>query len=201
MNTKPYHLSNSTRIEVKNQTYDLCVLPWSSVEPHNYHLPYATEVIQSELIALKSAALAWDKGQKAILYNFTSSPWKTQRTFVLICDSLYKNRSDGLCGNEDCGRMSAWYIFCTMGFYSVNLSTGVYQIGILGFPKAEIKLATNKFFKIIAKNYPKTNIYINSATLNRQTLNKTELLHRKIMQGGLLEFEMTDQPTSCLGHN
>jgi creatinine amidohydrolase len=73
MNKKPYNLAQSTWLEIKDQSYDLAVLPWGAVEPHNYHLPYSTDVIQAETIALKSAGLARDKGAKVIV--LPAVPW------------------------------------------------------------------------------------------------------------------------------
>lgn len=73
MNKKPYILAQSTWLEIKDQTYDLAILPWGAIEPHNYHLPYSADAIQAESIAFKSAGLAWDKGAKVIV--LPTVPW------------------------------------------------------------------------------------------------------------------------------
>jgi len=73
MNKKPFNLAHSTWLEIKDQSYDLAILPWGAVEPHNYHLPFSTDVIQAEAIALKSAELAWNKGARVIV--LPAVPW------------------------------------------------------------------------------------------------------------------------------
>ena len=86
------------------------------------------------------------------LYNKVNQPWKTQQYVSQIMDELYLNTPAGLCGNEDCGQMSAWYVFSAMGFYPVNPVSGEYEIGKPKFKKVELQLANGKVFTVVAKN-------------------------------------------------
>lgn len=131
----------------------------------------------------------------AYLYNYTNSPWKTQKYVSEIMHELYKNTPDGLCGNEDCGQMSAWYVLSAMGFYPVNPVSGEYQLGTPMFPEMRIKFADNKIFTIFAKNVDRKNCYIKSVKLNGQLLQELSINHKDIINGGVLEFTMTDKPT------
>lgn len=131
----------------------------------------------------------------AYLYNYTDSPWKTQKYVSEIMHELYKNSPDGLCGNEDCGQMSAWYVMSAMGIYPVNPVSGEYQIGTPMFPEMKIKFADNKIFKILAKNVSRENCYVKSVKLNGVALEKPFINHKDIMKGGVIEFTMTDKPT------
>lgn len=128
----------------------------------------------------------------AYLYNYTDSPWKTQKYVSEIMHELYKNTPDGLCGNEDCGQMSAWYVLSAMGFYPVNPVSGEYEIGTPMFPELKIKFADNKIFTIFAKNVSRDNCYIKSVKLNGKLLPDLSIKHEDIIKGGVLEFEMTD---------
>jgi len=94
----------------------------------------------------------------AYLYNYVNEPWKSQQRINQIMTQLYKTGNDGLCGNEDCGQMSAWYIFSAMGFYPVNPANGRYDLGTPIFPKTEIVLQDNLTFQIISNNYSEDNI-------------------------------------------
>lgn len=131
----------------------------------------------------------------AYLYNYTDSPWKTQKYVSEIMHELYKNSPDGLCGNEDCGQMSAWYVMSAMGIYPVNPVSGEYQIGTPMFPEMQIRFAENKVFKILAKNVSRENCYVKSVKLNGVALEKPFINHKDIMKGGVIEFTMTDKPT------
>lgn len=131
----------------------------------------------------------------AYLYNYTDSPWKTQKYVSEIMHELYKNSPDGLCGNEDCGQMSAWYVMSVMGIYPVNPVSGEYQIGTPMFPEMKIRFAENKVFKILAKNVSRENCYVKSVKLNGVALEKPFINHEDIMKGGVIEFTMTDKPT------
>ena len=131
----------------------------------------------------------------AYLYNYTDSPWKTQKYVSEIMHELYKNTPDGLCGNEDCGQMSAWYVMSAMGFYPVNPVSGEYMIGTPMFPKMKIKFADNKIFTIFAENLSRENCYIKSVRLNGRILDSPFIKHADIIKGGVLEFVMTDKST------
>ena len=110
---------------------------------------------------------------------------------------LYTNTPDGLCGNEDCGQMSAWYVFSAMGFYPVNPVSGVYEIGTPLFPKMELELANGKKFTVIAKGVSRENCYIQSVKLNGEPYRESSITHQQIMDGATLEMEMGNKPGVC----
>lgn len=130
----------------------------------------------------------------AYLYNYAGAPWKTQARIHQIMTGLFNNTPDGISGNEDCGQMSAWYIFSSMGFYPVCPASLEYIIGKPGLKKAVINLAGGKTFTIIANNLSDTNIYIQSAMLNGRKYEQSYLRHEDIMRGGRLVFEMGRVP-------
>ncbi|RZN84737.1 MAG: glycoside hydrolase family 92 protein [Winogradskyella sp.] len=132
----------------------------------------------------------------AYLYNFVNKPHKTQERVYQILTELYNNDPDGVSGNEDCGQMSAWYVLSSMGFYSVTPGSNEYVIGTPLFDKATINLENGKQFTVVANHRSETNIYIESANLNGKPLNKTFINHSDINEGGALEFNMTNKPSS-----
>ena len=131
----------------------------------------------------------------AYLYNFVNKPYKTQEKVHQILTELYTNEPDGISGNEDCGQMSAWYVFSSMGFYPVTPASNQYIIGTPFFERATINLENGKQFTIQANNLSNDNIYIASAELNGEPLNHSYISHEDIMNGGQLVFNMTNQPT------
>lgn len=130
----------------------------------------------------------------AYLYNFVNKPHKTQEKVHQILTELYKNDPDGVSGNEDCGQMSAWYVLSSMGFYSVTPGSNQYIIGTPLFDKATINLENGKQFNITTYNLSDTNKYVEYVYLNGEKLNNTYITHQDIMDGGNLEFHMTDNP-------
>ncbi|MBT3208493.1 MAG: glycoside hydrolase family 92 protein [Bacteroidetes bacterium] len=126
----------------------------------------------------------------AYLYNYLNSPWKTQKIVRQIMDEMYTAKPDGLCGNEDCGQMSSWYVLSAMGFYPVTPASNIYAIGTPIFPVAKINLENGKQFIIKANNVSNKKIYIQSAKLNGKDFTKTYISHFQIMEGGELVFEM-----------
>jgi len=130
----------------------------------------------------------------AYLYDWTSQPYKTQERVHMIVDSMYKTKPDGLCGNDDCGQMSAWYIFSMLGFYPVCPGNTEYSIGSPCISSATISLPGRKFFTIKVKNYDKKNIYIQSMTLNGKSLDNHFIDHSSIVAGGELIFRMGPKP-------
>jgi len=130
----------------------------------------------------------------AYLYNFVNKPHKTQEKVHQILTELYQNAPDGISGNEDCGQMSAWYVFSSLGFYPVTPGSNEYIIGTPLFPKGTINLENGKQFTIVADNVSSINKYIEYVYLNGEKLERTYLTHNEIMQGGTLEFHMTDNP-------
>lgn len=128
------------------------------------------------------------------LYNYVNRPWRTQELVREVFDRFYLARPDGLCGNDDCGQMSAWYVFSAMGFYPVNPCGGEYVIGAPQLKEVIIDLPSQKQFTVKAINLSKTNKYIKSIMLNGEVLEGGILHHSDIMNGGLLEFIMEDHP-------
>ena len=106
---------------------------------------------------------------------------------------LYTDRPDGLCGNEDCGQMSAWYVFSAMGFYPVNPAEGIYILGKPMVEKAEISIG-DKPFKVKTVGWSDENIYVQSVKLNGRAYNKLFITHADIVNGGTLEFTMSSVP-------
>ncbi|AUC14745.1 glycosyl hydrolase family 92 [Tenacibaculum sp. SZ-18] len=131
----------------------------------------------------------------AYLYNFVGKPYKTQEKIQQILTEQYTNSPDGISGNEDCGQMSAWYIFSSLGFYPVTPGSNQYIIGKPLFEKASINLENGKVFTIQAKNLIDGNIYIKEAFLNGESLNRTYITHEEIINGGSLVFEMANSPS------
>lgn len=137
----------------------------------------------------------------AYLYNYVNKPWKTQKIVRQILETQYKNTPKGLCGNEDCGQMSSWYVLSSLGFYPVNPAQSVYSFGSPMFEKATINLENNKKFVVETKNNSKDNIYIQSVELNHRKINRNYITHKEIMQGGTLVFIMGNIPASVKNTN
>jgi predicted alpha-1,2-mannosidase len=129
----------------------------------------------------------------AYLYNFVNKPYKTQEKVRQILTELYTNTPDGISGNEDCGQMSAWYIFSSLGFYPVTPGSNQYIIGAPLFEKATINLENGKSFTVQADNQSEENKYIQSVKLNGENYEFSYIEHHDIMKGGSLVFEMTNE--------
>ena len=130
------------------------------------------------------------------LYAWTSSPWKTHYWQREIMNRMYRNNIDGLCGNDDCGQMSAWYIFSAMGFYPVCPGSGEYILGAPYLPYMKINLENGRTLEIKAPKVSDRNRYVRSVSLNGTRLKPGEdgvmkLTIDQILAGGLLEFEMS----------
>lgn len=137
----------------------------------------------------------------AYLYNYIGKPWKSQEMVAKIVREMYKNTPDGIVGNEDCGQMSAWYVFSTLGFYSVNPIDGRYMIGTPKFKKATLEVQGRKAFTIESVGVSDRNIYIQSAKLNGKKLDRSWITHEEIIQGGELKFVMGPSPNKKWGAN
>jgi len=139
----------------------------------------------------------------AYLFNYAGAPWKTQNIVRTVVDSLYSSGPAGLCGNEDMGQMSAWYVLSSMGFYPVAPGQNVYAIGSPEFRKVILHLDKSfnkaKEFVIETRNNSRENKYIQSATLNGKPLNKAWFDHAEIKNGGTLIFLMGAQPNKNWG--
>ena len=129
----------------------------------------------------------------AYLFNFVGKPTKTQRMVAQIMNELYTDQPDGLCGNEDCGQMSAWYVMSAMGFYPVTPASGYYVIGVPHFEEMTLNLENGKKFTIIAKDLSRENRFIEAVKLNGRKLNRSYIYYDEIADGGKLEFIMTSK--------
>ncbi len=128
------------------------------------------------------------------LYNAVEQPWKTQQYAAKVMHELYQNSPAGLCGNEDCGQMSAWYVFSAMGFYPVDPVSGKYEIGTPLFPEMQMHLSNGNTFTVLAPTVSKENIYIQAVKLDGKPYSKSYITHEQIMEGATLEFEMGNTP-------
>jgi len=132
----------------------------------------------------------------AFLYNFVGKPYKTQKLVKEILDELYGADPAGLCGNEDCGQMSAWFVMSAMGLYPVTPGIGYYTLGSPLFGEIRIHHDDGKDFIIKSENNNTSNIYIQSAKLNGKAYEKAYLNHQDLMDGGTLVFGMGSLPNS-----
>jgi predicted alpha-1,2-mannosidase len=133
------------------------------------------------------------------LYDYAGMPWKTQEVVRQIMSKWYTDKVDGLCGNDDCGQMSAWYVLSAMGFYPVTPGQNTYAIGSPIFNKVTISLENGKKFVIQADNASEENIYVQSATLNGKPYDMAYITHSDITRGGTLHFIMSAVPNEKWG--
>ena len=130
----------------------------------------------------------------AYLYACAGEPWKTQKYVAYIMNELYNDSSSGYAGNDDCGEMSAWYVFGALGFYPVNPVSGEYVIGTPMLEEAVIQLPDRKTFTVKAPRKEDNEVYICSMKLNGEKYTKNYITHQDIIKGGILEFVMTASP-------
>jgi predicted alpha-1,2-mannosidase len=139
----------------------------------------------------------------AYLYNYAGQPWKTQARVRQVATALYTNAPGGICGNDDCGQISAWYVFTALGFYPVDPASGIYVLGSPLFNKATLKLDSKfvkgRSFTVIAKNNSAENPYIQSATLNGKPYTRSWISHNEITAGGKLVLTMGPKPNKDFG--
>lgn len=167
---------------------------------------------RKKMIHEMNEMIACDMGQYAhgnqpiqhmpYLYSYAGAPYKTQEKVHLITDKLYHsgiNDGRGLCGDEDNGQTSAWYIFTALGFYPVCPGTGEYVIGSPMFKEAVLELEEGNFFSIKTENYSDNNIYIHSAKLNGKSFNKAFITHEQIVKGGEITFYTNNLPNKQWG--
>lgn len=128
------------------------------------------------------------------LFNKIDQPWKAAQYINKVLKEMYRNDPAGLCGNEDMGQMSAWYVMSALGFYPVNPVSGKYEIGTPLFRQARIRLENGKTFTIKAPAVNADNIYVKSVTVNGKPWHESYLTHDQIMSGATVEFEMTSEP-------
>ena len=128
------------------------------------------------------------------LYNWTDDPWKTQERVRMICNTMYGDAPDGLCGNDDCGQMSAWYIFSALGFYPVCPGSEDYAIGSPLVKSATIDIGRRRKLKITTENQAPENVYVQQVSLNGRVIDNWKFTHRDIAKGGEIKFVMGPEP-------
>ncbi len=128
------------------------------------------------------------------LYNWTTTPYKTQERVRMILGSMYGPTVNGLCGNDDAGQMSAWYVFSALGFYPVTPGSTSYALGSPLVKEAIIHLENGKTLTIRARNQHPQNVYVRSVTINGKRVKGTQLNHADIVNGGEIVFEMSSTP-------
>jgi len=128
------------------------------------------------------------------LYNWTDEPWKTQERVRMIMETMYSNTVDGLCGNDDAGQMSAWYVFSALGFYPVCPGSDQYAIGSPLVKSAKINLENGKQLIIEVENQSEENVYIEKVVINGREIRTNHILHSDLENGGRIIFRMTSNP-------
>lgn len=131
------------------------------------------------------------------LYNKVGQPWKTAQYAKEVMHKLYFNAPAGLCGNDDLGQTSAWFVFSAMGFYPVDPVSGEYEIGSPLFEESRMRLPNGKIFTVKAPSLSEENIYVKSVKVDGQPYDKSYITHDQIMNGSTVELEMTSTPGIC----
>jgi predicted alpha-1,2-mannosidase len=129
----------------------------------------------------------------AYLYNWTTEPWKTQSRVRMIMKNQYYPSADGLRGNDDCGQMSAWYVFSALGFYPVAPGSDEYALGSPLIKTATLTLSNGNKLDIVTTNQSDKNVYVKTVKLNGKKLDRI-IKHNDVTKGGKLEFEMSSRP-------
>ena len=137
--------------------------------------------------------------QIAYYFNYAGQPWKTQYRIHQIMKTQYGNKPNSLCGNDDCGQMSAWYLFNVLGFYPVCPVNDQYVIGSPCAKEATVNLSNGKKIEMKAINYSEKNIYIQSMTLNGKKWNKTYIPFNELINGGVIIYHMEAKPNKNWG--
>jgi len=130
----------------------------------------------------------------AYLYNWTNTPYKTQERVRMILKNQYHPTPDGLGGNDDCGQMSAWLLFTSLGFYPVAPGSDQYALGSPAIKTAILKLENGKTLTIEANNQSDKNVYVQKVLVNGKPINRNYITHTEIMNGGKITFLMSDKP-------
>jgi len=135
------------------------------------------------------------------LYNWLGQPWKTQKLARDIMNKLYSPNPDGLCGDEDNGQTSAWYVFSAIGFYPVTPGTGQYALGSPLFSNVKLHLENGNTFELKAENNTFENVYINSIRKNNSEYKLNYISYKDIQDGEYFILKMSDTPNLNLGKN
>jgi len=128
------------------------------------------------------------------LYNWTNDPWKTQARVRMIMDTMYSDQEDGLCGNDDAGQMSAWYVFSALGFYPVLPGSDEYALGSPMVKSADIRLSNGKTFRIRTENHSPENVYVGKVEINGIEIHGITFRHERINQGSEITFYLQNTP-------
>ena len=167
---------------------------WSFFVPHDVEglaaLMGGKERLAARLDSLFTMSSALEGHHTIYMYNKVGQPYKTQKYVNQVLTTLYNNTPDGICGNEDTGQMSAWYVFSALGFYPMDPVSGQYELGAPLFEYAKIKLPSGADFIIKARNLSDSNIYVDKVFLNGEVLKRTYITFEEVLQGGELVFEM-----------
>jgi len=137
--------------------------------------------------------------QNIYMYSYLSQPWKTQFYAHKVLTTLYDNTPEGICGNEDTGQMSAWYVLSSLGFYPVRVGDGTYVIASPSFKKATLQLPNGKALTLKTNNLSDQNIYIQSVTMNGKPYSKVYFRHEDLVKGGEIVFSMGNKPNKNWG--
>ena len=135
----------------------------------------------------------------AYLYAYAGAPWKTQAMVRRLCTEMYKNDPDGIIGNDDCGQMSAWFVFSALGFYPVDPVEAVYVFGSPLFERAEVTVGKGRKLMIEAPGNRADTPYIAAVAWNGKPWRKSWIAHADLVQGGTLRFTMSDKPNTAFG--
>jgi predicted alpha-1,2-mannosidase len=131
----------------------------------------------------------------AYLYNWTDRPWQTQSRVRHIMDTMYGTGPAGLCGNDDAGQMSAWYIFSALGFYPVTPGSTRYELGSPLVENAVVHLENGRTLEIRTRNQAPENVFVRRVTVDGQPLDRRHLTHDELVRGSVIEFEMAPDPS------
>jgi predicted alpha-1,2-mannosidase len=137
----------------------------------------------------------------AYLYNFGGMPWKTQERVHQIVTTLYDNTPGGICGNDDCGQMSAWYLFSVMGFYPVNPANGVYVLGTPALSRVSVEVGEGKTFTVQAIRRNANEFYLDHIEHDGKPYPYSYITHQDIMRGGEFKFYMASKPNRAFGRS
>jgi predicted alpha-1,2-mannosidase len=133
------------------------------------------------------------------MYVFAGRPERTQARVRQILEEMYHPRPDGLCGNDDCGQMSAWYIFSALGFYPVTPGSNQYVLGSPAVEEAVLRLAEGRTLRVVADGQSPEDVYVAAVFFDNQRLRRGYLTHEELLQGGELRFQMSDRPSATFG--
>jgi predicted alpha-1,2-mannosidase len=135
----------------------------------------------------------------AFLYAWAGQPWKTQQRIRMLLETTYTTRPDGLCGNDDLGQMSAWYLTNSMGFYPVDPVSGNYIFGAPLFDKVTVRIEAGRHLRIETRRTSPSDQYIRSITLNGKACTRSWFHHHEVAKGGTIVFEMGSEPNHDFG--